>query len=275
VTHWTEELFRENPALFYDSFEHRMENTPDEVEALLCHLRECGFAAGRILDMNCGIGRHSVEIARRGISVIGTDISPRYIGIAGERAREAGVSDNVLFRIADMRAIGAALAAERPLDGVICLWTSFGFYDDDTNEDILRQCRELVRPGGFFALDIVNRDWLVKNFVQRGFARTANYVILEERMFDAAKSRNHMKWTYLRKAGENAFELERTVDVDHRVWSPHELVGLLEKTGWECEKLFPGFVRGFIWKGLSPPPAPEDALESPMILYVGRRPADV
>jgi hypothetical protein len=53
--------------------------------------------------------------------------------------------DKVRFKVADMRSIGAILAREK-FDGVINLFTSFGFYDDKTNADILRQCANLVRP---------------------------------------------------------------------------------------------------------------------------------
>ena len=37
----------------------------------------------RILDLACGFGRHSLEFARRGYSIVGVDITPAYISLAG------------------------------------------------------------------------------------------------------------------------------------------------------------------------------------------------
>ena len=148
MTHWTEELFKEHPELFLGAFEARLEQSYDEVAGLLHCLSEQGFQPQRLLDLNCGIGRHSIELAKQGIRVVGTDISPDYIDIATEMAAEQGVADRAGFRVADMRRIAAEMENEKPFDGVVCLWTAFGFYDEETNIDVLRQCRGLVGEGG-------------------------------------------------------------------------------------------------------------------------------
>ena len=46
----------------------------------------------RILDIGCGTGRHSIELARRGYQVTGVDISSGMLTEAKKRAEEAGVS---------------------------------------------------------------------------------------------------------------------------------------------------------------------------------------
>ena len=45
----------------------------------------------RILDIACGFGRHSLELARRGFSVTGVDITPSYIEFAREEAKREGL----------------------------------------------------------------------------------------------------------------------------------------------------------------------------------------
>jgi len=155
MSHWTEELFEEHPELFLKVLEERVAEARCEVDLLLRYLDEQGFKLQNVLDLNCGIGRHSVELGKRGIIVLGTDLSPRYIEIAKESAKTGGVEDRVRFKIADMRRIGSAVSGERPFDGIINLFTSFGFYDDKTNANILRQCGNLVRPEGFFVLEII------------------------------------------------------------------------------------------------------------------------
>ena len=245
MAHWTEELFVDNPELFQRHFELRTEHVHLEVDYLLEKMKEHGFETGRILDMNCGIGRHAVELAKRGIEVVGTDISPQYIDVAGKRADEAGVAAKATFRVADMRKIAASLSSTTPFDGIICMWTSFGFYDDETNDDILKQCLGLVKPGGFFVLDIVNRDWLMTHFSDSGYASIGDMIVLEQRKFDVFTSRMVNVWSYLRKRDEEDYHVEKTVTIDHRVWSLHELISLFERIGFKHEVTYAGLGPGF------------------------------
>ena len=271
MAHWTEELFKEHPELFLGAFEVRLEQSYDEVAGLLNCLAEQGFQPKRVLDLNCGIGRHSVEIAKKGIEVVGTDLSPDYIKIAGERAAAEGVARKATFKVADMRRIAEALSAEKPFDGIVCLWTSFGFYDEETNIDVLKQCLGLVKRGGFLALDIVNRDWLVQNFQEQGFTRWNERLVLEERQFNPADSHIYNTWTFLKKQGGDTYKLEKSVKLNHRVWSLHELVALIEKAGWKYRSAYPGFFPGGIGEGDGLTPQAEEILQSRMLLVIGCR----
>lgn len=241
MSDWTRELFEEHPELFLSAFEKRLPQTPEEVSVLLGYIEEQGFKPQRLLDLNCGIGRHSTELAKRGKEVIGTDISQLYIETAQKRAKEEGVSDKVRFQVADMREVASVLRSKGPFDGIINLWTSFGFYADDTNDDILRQCRKLVRDGGFFVLEIVNRDWLVRHFQSRGFSRFDEVIILEERELNLNDSRMYDTWTLLRDRGDGTFALESEIKLDHRVWSLHELIQMLARNGWLFRQAHAGF----------------------------------
>jgi SAM-dependent methyltransferase len=242
VSHWTEDLFVNHPELFVKALEERVSIAGDEVDLFLKYLGAEGFKPRRILDLNCGIGRHSIELGKRGISVVGTDLSPYYIQIAKKRAKSHRVDDKVRFKVADMRRIDAELAKEK-FDGIINLETSFGYYHDETNADILRQCCGLVRSKGFFALEIMNRDWIVRNFQPRGFSCYENQLVLEDRTFDAKTSRIGTTWTYLVQKDDKNFVLEKQVKIDTRLWSLHELIDVFEKTGWRFKAVYPGFGR--------------------------------
>ena len=242
MSHWTEDLFVNHPELFVEALEERVSIASEEVDLFLKYLGKEGFKPRKILDLNCGIGRHSIELGKRGISVLGTDLSPYYIQIAKKRAKSSHVADKVRFKVADMRRIGAVLAKEK-FDGIINLETSFGVYDDKTNADILRQCCSLVRSKGFFALEIANRDWIVKNFQPQGISRYENLIRLEDRTFDAKTSRVTSTWTYLVQKNDKNFVLEKQVTVDTRLWSVHELIDIFEKTDWRFQAVYPGFGR--------------------------------
>ncbi len=272
MAHWTEELFKKHPELFVGHIEERLEQAPGEVNALLRYLKEQGFQPERVLDMNCGIGRHSMALAQHGIQVLGTDISSHYIQIAAAKAREAKVAGRAKFKVADMRQMASALADEDPFDGIVCLWTSFGFYDSKTNENILRDCLKLVRPGGFFALDIVNKDWLINNYQEKGFSRYNDWIVLEERKLDLKKSRNHNLWFFLKQTGELTFKLENLIELDHHVWNLPELVTLFNSTGWQFKAAYPGFGTGFTRRKIAPLSPGDDTRRPPMLLTISYRP---
>jgi SAM-dependent methyltransferase len=272
MAHWTEELFKENPELFMGHFEERLEQTPREISALLRYLKDQGFQPERVLDLNCGIGRHAIALAHHAIRVLGTDISPHYIQIAASKAREEKVADRAKFKVADMRQIASSLPDEPPFDGIVCLWTSFGFYDDKTNENILRDCLKLVKPGGFFALDIVNKDWLLHNYSEKGFSRYNDWIVLEERKLDLKKSRNHNTWFFLKQTEELTFKVENIIELDHHIWSLPELITLFKSTGWEFKAAYPGFATGFTRRKVTSVATDDDISKSPMLLIISQRP---
>lgn len=271
MAHWTEELFVDNPELFIGNFEARAGHVPGEVDFLLDKLKEHSFTVERILDMNCGTGRHAIELGKRGVEVVGTDISTQYIKVAGKKAQEASVQEKAIFKVADMREISTSLSLTKPFDGIICMWTSFGFYDDATNEDILKQCLGLVKPGGFFVLDIINRDWLTMNFSERGYTSVGDVMVLEERNFDVLTSRMVNQWTYLRQQAGGNYQVEKVFNIDHRIWSIHELVSLFEKVGFKYEAVYTGFPPGFTPQQRTPLGFRE-AMQSRMLLYICRKP---
>ncbi|UCH50969.1 MAG: hypothetical protein JSV54_08190, partial [Chloroflexota bacterium] len=150
----------------------------------------------------------------------------------------------------------------------------FGFYDDDTNDDILRQCLKLVKPGGFFALDIVNRDWLLRNFMARGYERIKDRLVLSERQFDSQTSRNKEKRTFMRQVDENTFVLEGTFELDLRVWSLHELISLFQRTGWKFECAYPGSAATHDIKRIRFQSLHDDFLEAGRLLIISSKPAN-
>jgi D-alanine-D-alanine ligase len=139
-------------------------NTRAEVDAVVA-------AAGlrpsdRVLDLCCGQGRHSLELARRGFrGVIGVDQSPYLIGLARRRARAARLE--VGFVEGDAR---CTQVAEASFDCVLILGNSFGYFER-AEEDalLLRQARLALRENGRLVLDLVHGDWLRTHFEPRSW----------------------------------------------------------------------------------------------------------
>ena len=72
------------------------EDTKRQVDFVIQKLHLKG--GEKVLDLACGYGRHSLELARRGFSVTGVDITPAYIQFAREEARRQGLQAGFLCR---------------------------------------------------------------------------------------------------------------------------------------------------------------------------------
>lgn len=115
-----------------------------------------GISPGeRVLDVPCGFGRIANRLAERGCEVVGIDRNPDYLQRARRDAAERGVDAD--YRQGDMR----ELEAEGAFDVVVNWFTSFGYFDDDTNHDVLARFRRALAPRGRLVLDVPNRDRLV------------------------------------------------------------------------------------------------------------------
>jgi SAM-dependent methyltransferase len=109
-------------------------------------------AEARVLDVGCGAGRHSIELARRGFAPTGVDISRGLIDVAAGAAAAANVQAN--FVVGDAR----HLEFDSEFDAAICLCEgAFGLAGDETgHRAILRGVARALRPGARFVLTAIN-----------------------------------------------------------------------------------------------------------------------
>lgn len=183
-----------------------------------------------LLDLACGTGRHSVPLAAAGFRVTGVDLAEDYLARARDRAARAG--QHVRFVRADMRELSAL--APRRFDAVVSLHTSLGFYDTATDLAVLREVRRRLRPGGRLCLDVLNRDWLLRqapdgpDFVLTDVSSRHGTAYRHEERFDPFTSR--VRWTIRPAAGP-------AVTADYRVYSAHELLALLADAGFAVRAL--------------------------------------
>ncbi|MBN1846512.1 MAG: class I SAM-dependent methyltransferase [Sedimentisphaerales bacterium] len=102
----------------------------------------------RVLDLCCGQGRHSLELARRGYRLVGLDLSDTLLAEARRQAGQEGLA--IEFVSGDMRRI----PFENAFDGVFNFYTAFGYFADDRdNQAVLNAVAGALKPGGRFLLD--------------------------------------------------------------------------------------------------------------------------
>ncbi|MCR4403716.1 MAG: class I SAM-dependent methyltransferase [Candidatus Acetothermia bacterium] len=233
---WVQELFIEHGELFQAFLEERLARTEEEVRGLLNLFQEYGVRPGsKILDLNCGIGRHSLYLAKGGYQVTGIDISPRYIARAKELAQEHGVLERAEFLAMDARRVEGL--APRRFDVVINMFTSLGYYDEATDESILRQCLALTEKGGLFVLEIGSRDWIVRHFERAGLARVGDLLVVEERGLNLETSRMENLWTFFEKT-LRGYRFKAEIALNHRLYSLHELIALFHRAGWRYRQAY-------------------------------------
>jgi SAM-dependent methyltransferase len=241
--HWTERMFVDQASLYTATLETLVESARVEVDGLIGLFKKHEvLSGGAVLDLACGIGRHSVLLAEEGYKVVGVDLSPAFITKAEELATERGVSERVEFRVGDMREVGRLLMDFKGgFAAVVNLFTSMGYWDEGTDAEIIRQLLDLSSFGGVLIIDIVNRDWLVRNFQSRDFFRWENGRIqLVDRRLDLESSRMLNVWEWYQESDGDLVHQD-TVEVDHRVYSLHELKGLIEENGWSYKACYGGY----------------------------------
>lgn len=204
------------PFLFGDN---AWEAVPDEVDQILKLL---GLApGGRVLDMCCGVGRHSIELACRGYQVTGVDRTARYL----EQAEKKATADGLLVEFVreDMR----RFCRPDQFDAAISMFTSFGYFDDPGEERrVVENIYRSLKTGGRLLIDLIGKEFIAAKFQARDWVEHNGAFMLEERTpVDS--------WTYLK----NRWILVREGQTQEfgfmlRLYSGRELQDLLQGVGF-------------------------------------------
>lgn len=185
----------------------------------------------RILDLGCGHGRHSLELARRGFRVTGADLSVRSLELAREAAAAEGLE--VDFVRCDMR----DLDFEHEFDAVVNLFTAFGYFEaEEENQRVLDGVARALRPGGRFLIDTINLLGLVPRYRAHHWEELDGGLFLQAHRFDILGGRNQAVWTFLQADGGRS-ELRHSI----RTYTPHELARMLDRAGLAVVGSWGGF----------------------------------
>ncbi len=107
-----------------------------------------------VLDLGCGGGFMAEPLARQGARVIGVDPSAPAIAAAKRHAEESGLS--IDYRVGG----GEHLPVEDgAVDIVLCVDVLEHVHDLDA---VIGEIRRVLKPGGLFLFDTINRTWLSK-----------------------------------------------------------------------------------------------------------------
>lgn len=152
----TDGTFNEDYLWFYEPTLSPERNRSDTDEIIGLLQLDPGAS---ILDAPCGHGRIANLLALDGFRVTGIDITELFLDRACAERDELGVE--VDYRVGDLR----DLPPEGPFDAVVCWFTSFGYFDDADNQQVLREFARVLRPGGRLLIETIHHDGFVRRFV--------------------------------------------------------------------------------------------------------------
>jgi SAM-dependent methyltransferase len=210
------------PVLFPQS---RIEKASEEVD---CIISLAGIKPGsKVLDLCCGVGRHALELARRGYTVTGIDRTKSYLQKAIRQAKREQLE--VEFVQDDMR----RFARPKTFDIILNLYTSFGYFEDPTEDRqvIKNACRSLKKNGMLF-MDMIGKEIIARIFTERDWRDSDGVLILEERKVRGNWQYTENRWIII--DGEKRSEVRFT----HRPYSAVEIEAILLDCGFVCVEIF-------------------------------------
>ena len=204
----------------------RFEEASGEVDSIIAL---AGFTKGRILDLCCGPGRHSVELAKRGYSVTGVDYSPFLLERARERSEGIDGPQPEFVR-EEMK----SFVREGAYDLALSIFTSFGYYEDDEyNRTVLANVRQSLKDGGTFVLETMGKENLAKIFTSSNAEWSENGALLAyTRKIVADWTRIENVWTLISEGQVRSF------DVKHWLYSGTELRSMMLEAGFHEVALY-------------------------------------
>ena len=156
-------------------------------------VRLLGLAPGAsILDVPCGFGRHSHELARRGFTVEGVDLSRAMIAEARRRLRP-GL--RLCLRRGDMR----RLEYDGNFDALICMYNGFGYFSRREDLATLKRMARALKPGGSILFDHRDAVYDARHGSGREWYRVGRGLyVLEDRSYEPATRRLSLSWLMLK-----------------------------------------------------------------------------
>jgi len=222
---WYEELFQDY-ADKYDS-ESYTSGTLGEVDFIE---EEAGYNKDfRILDIGCGTGRHSIELARRGYSVTGIDLSESQLNKAKTNAEKENLKIDFLIKDArDFNFNGSFDLAIMICEGAFPLMET-----DEMNYSILENAFSSLKPGGRFIFTTLNGLFPLFHSVKDFMDRESNQGEYSGMSFDLMTFRDLSLYETEDDNGN-----KKVLKCNERYYVPSEITWLLKSIGFKISHIF-------------------------------------
>ena len=191
----------------------------------------------RALDICCGMGRITLELARRGFAATWVDITAPLLEPAQDDASYENLE--IEYLLADVRSF------IRPgfFDTAVNLYISFGYFEDPADDLLVaRNVFESLKPGGSFIIETLGKEIAVRDFTRGEWFERAGYTVLTE--YEVVDSWAGLKnrWILIgnsspgEKAAVTPPRIEKTFT--QRLYAATELRSLLFQAGFSTVEIY-------------------------------------
>ncbi len=224
---WYEELF-ENYATKYEneSFTQGTIGECDFIEKEIEYNKQT-----KILDIGCGTGRHSIELAKRGYTVVGIDLSESMLQRAKQRAAEQNLQ--IIFEKHDAR----KFTYSDKFDLVIMLCEGgFSLMEtDQMNFQILQNAANVLKPKGKLIFTTLNGLFPL-------FHSVKEFLNSEAKSGDATYGNHSFDLMTFRDSNtiyiEDDFGNKKELKCNERYYVPSEITWLLKTINFQTVDIF-------------------------------------
>ncbi|MGH8883933.1 MAG: SAM-dependent methyltransferase [Egibacteraceae bacterium] len=176
----TEEVFGDDYLYFHEKFLAEIADGDSDLIWRLLEL-EPGM---EVLDVPCGHGRIANRLAARGVHVTGLDATPRFLDLARQDAAERGVE--VKYVHGDMRRLGWT----GQFDRIVNWFTSFGYFSDEENRQVLAEAHRALRPGGKLLIETEHQALVLRMLGDRIVEQDGSWLI-DHNVYEPLTGRIH------------------------------------------------------------------------------------
>lgn len=225
TTDWYKDWFETKEYL--NVYRHRNEGEAEDlVNIILNNVRLS--KSGKVLDMACGTGRHSILFAKKGFKVTAVDLSKNMLSAARKKAEAENLK--IDFIQSDLR----FFANSGRFDLAINLFTSFGYFEtDEENFEIFNTAYNHLKTDGYFVLDFFNKYFVEKNLIIESHDSVEKLDIIQKRKIDGLR--------VVKEIIISDNDHSRKYFESVRMFSQTELINELIRIGFAIEKTFGDF----------------------------------
>ncbi len=178
-------------AEYYDAiYRRRVERIGEEIDFVEEIFRkDAEREVKRVLDLACGTGIPTLELARRGYGVVGLDLHGEMLAVARKKAEGEGL------KVEFIRGDALEIDFEEEFDAVTMFFSSIMYFDDSAIQELFNSVKRALKPGGVFIADFPcwfygGRDGPIVWDERRGYERL---VITDWREVEPATQKLHFK----------------------------------------------------------------------------------
>jgi len=171
----------------------------------------------KIIDIGCGTGRHSIELAKRGYRITGIDLSESQLKRAREKAKEQGV--DIDFQKQDARVL--SFKGEFDLAIMLCEGGFPLMETDEMNFEILKNVTKALKNNGKFIFTTLNGLFPLYHPVEKS------------KTFDLMTFRDYNTHVF-----EDDLGNKKELECNERYYVPSEITWLLKTLGYKKIDIF-------------------------------------